>query len=96
MRKRPVTPSPNNERPCRPRFVLLRALFHEAGGLKMGADPKTSVTDPWGRVRGTRGLYVADASTFPTGGDRHPTLTILALAARTAHHIIESARRGEP
>jgi choline dehydrogenase-like flavoprotein len=72
-----------------------RALFHEAGGLAMGADPKTSVTDPWGRLRGVRGLYVADASIFPTGGDCFPTLTILALAARTAHQIIESARRGE-
>lgn len=72
-----------------------RALFHESGGLVMGRDPKTSVTDSFGQVRGVKGLYVADASTFPTSGDRHPTLTILALASRTAHHLIEAGRRRE-
>lgn len=73
-----------------------RALFHEAGGCAMGVDPETSVTDPACRVRGVSGLYVADASVFPTSGDRHPTLTILALAARTAQHIIDSRSRGDP
>jgi choline dehydrogenase-like flavoprotein len=71
-----------------------RALFHEAGGCRMGLDPRTSVTDPWGAVRGTRGLFVADASVMPTGGDRHPTLTILALAARTAARITRASRAG--
>lgn len=69
-----------------------RALFHEAGGCRMGRDPKTSVTDPMGRVRGAAGLYVADASVFPTGGDRHPTLTLLALAARTADSIVRASK----
>lgn len=72
-----------------------RALFHEAGGCAMGHDPSTTVTDPVSRVRGVRGLYVADASVFPTSGDRHPTLTILALAARTARHISESCSHSE-
>jgi choline dehydrogenase-like flavoprotein len=58
----------------------------------MGNDPNTSVTDAMGRVRGTDGLYVADTSVFPTGGDRHPTLTLLALAARTADSIVRVAR----
>ncbi len=73
---------------------LHRALFHEAGGARMGHDPKTTVTDAWGRVRETEGLYVADASVLPTGGDRHPTLTLLALAARTAEHIVRVSKAG--
>lgn len=71
-----------------------RALFHEAGGCGMGTDPKNSVTDAMGRVRGTRGLYISDTSIFPTGGDRHPTLTLLALAARIADGIVDAAKVG--
>ncbi len=71
-----------------------RALFHEAGGCAMGNNPKTSVTDAMGRVRGTQGLYVADASVLPTGGDRHPTLTLLALAARAADNIARASKAG--
>ncbi|MBH5333536.1 FAD-dependent oxidoreductase [Streptomyces pactum] len=39
--------------------------FHTAGTCRMGAD-ETSVVDPALRVRGTRGLRVADASVMPT------------------------------
>ncbi|HUZ29400.1 MAG TPA: GMC oxidoreductase [Solirubrobacteraceae bacterium] len=37
-------------------------------------------------------LYVADASVFPTSGDYNPTLTIQAMAWRTADRIIASGR----
>lgn len=49
-----------------------------------------SVVDERGEVRGMRGVYVADASVFPTAGSGNPSLTILALAARTAAAILRS------
>jgi choline dehydrogenase-like flavoprotein len=40
--------------------------FHPMSTARMGSDPDTSVCDPDGAVRGTPGLYIADASLLPT------------------------------
>jgi len=63
--------------------------YHEAGTLRMGDDPKTSVTNEFGQVHGISNLYVADASLFPCVGIANPMLTITALAYRVADHIAE-------
>jgi len=61
--------------------------YHEAGTLRMGADPETSVTNEFGQVHGISNLFVADASVFPCVGIANPMLTITALAYRVADHI---------
>lgn len=66
---------------------------HEAGTCAMAA--RGGVTDAWGAVRGLRGAWIADASVMPTPLDRHPTLTLLALALRTSDRVAEALRRGE-
>jgi choline dehydrogenase-like flavoprotein len=60
---------------------------HLMGGCRMGTDEKTSVTDAWGRVHGRPGLYVADASLFPSSVEVNPYLTIMALADRVAEAV---------
>ena len=40
-------------------------------------------------------LFVIDASVFPSASEKNPTHTIMALAARTAHHIANSLEKGE-
>jgi choline dehydrogenase-like flavoprotein len=65
----------------------LSAGQHQAGTCRMGSDPKTSVTDPWGRVWGHDNLFVSDGSLHPTNGGFNPVLTIMALAFRNAAHI---------
>ncbi len=55
---------------------------HVMGGMRMGDDPATSVTDGVGRYHGLENLYVADGSTFPTSGAHNPTLTIMATTLR--------------
>jgi len=50
----------------------------------MGTDPRSSVTDEWGRVHGHDTLYVIDASLHVTNGGFNPSLTIMALAFRCA------------
>jgi choline dehydrogenase-like flavoprotein len=64
---------------------------HLMGGCRMGADPETSVTDPWGKVHGTDWLYVADSSLFPRCSEINPYVTIMALADRVAEGISERA-----
>ena len=53
---------------------------HQMGTCRMGADPRTSVCDERGAVRGIAGLYVADASLFPASSGVNPMITIMGLA----------------
>ena len=39
-------------------------------------------------------LYVVDGSVFPSSSEKNPTLTIMALAARTADHISDRFQKG--
>ncbi|HTD32750.1 MAG TPA: GMC family oxidoreductase [Candidatus Elarobacter sp.] len=63
---------------------------HQMGTARMGA-PDAGAIDPEGRVYGVEGLYVADASVFPSASGVNPMLTIMALAHRTTRALI--ARR---
>lgn len=61
--------------------------YHHIGTTRMASDPRHGVTDGWGRVHGVSNLHIAGSSLFPTAGWANPTLTILALALRTADRI---------
>jgi choline dehydrogenase-like flavoprotein len=60
---------------------------HQMGSCRMGADPSRSVADPWGQLHDTQGVWIGDASAFPTASGVNPMLTIMALARRTAEAI---------
>lgn len=55
----------------------------------MGREPGRSVVGETGNVHGVRGLYVADASTFPTSSGVNPMITIMAIADHVARAIDE-------
>ena len=54
------------------------------GSARMGNDPKMSVADPWGELHDTPGVWIGDASAFPTASGTNPMITVMALARRTA------------
>jgi len=66
---------------------------HMMGGCRMGNDPKTSVTNSFGQTHDIPNLYICSASLFVTSGGGNPTDTVMALAARTADHLIEQMKR---
>ena len=68
---------------------------HLNGTARMGSDPRTSVVDADCRSWDIRNLFVCDGSVFPTVGGVNPSLTIQALACRTADRISALAARGE-
>lgn len=65
---------------------------HQMGTMRMGDEESTSVVNPDGRVWGTSNLYVADGSVFPTSGGYNPTLTIQAMAWRTADRLASALK----
>jgi choline dehydrogenase-like flavoprotein len=66
-----------------------RNTTHQCGTVVFGADPKTSVLDPWCRSHDVDNLFVVDASFFPSSAAVNPGLTIAAQALRVADHIKE-------
>jgi choline dehydrogenase-like flavoprotein len=55
----------------------------------MGFDRNDSVVDSFQRSHDHHNLYLVGSSTFPTGATANPTLTIAALALRTADRIAQ-------
>ncbi len=62
---------------------------HPQSTCAMGSDPSNSVVDAFGESHDVSGLFVADASVFPTSLGAPPQITTAALADRTARHILE-------
>jgi choline dehydrogenase-like flavoprotein len=67
-----------------------RNTTHQCGTLCFGADPATSVLDPYCRAHDIGNLFVVDASFFPSSAAVNPGLTIVAQALRVADHIKET------
>jgi cholesterol oxidase len=67
---------------------------HPLGGCAMGDDPATSVVDHRGQVWGHPGLYVVDGSVMPTALAVNPSLTIAAVAERSAHWMVHGREAG--
>jgi choline dehydrogenase-like flavoprotein len=65
--------------------------FHPMGTARIAADPRQGVCAPDGSVRGTRDLYVADASLFPTSVGVNPMMTIIAFAKQVSRGIAEGS-----
>jgi len=55
-----------------------------------------SVVDRWCRSWDVPNLFVCDGSVFVTSGAVNPSLTIQAIAARTARYIVARAGDGSP
>jgi choline dehydrogenase-like flavoprotein len=57
------------------------------GSTVMGNDPAASVVDRYQVHHAVRNLLVLGSGSFPTMAPANPTLTISALALRTADHV---------
>ncbi len=68
---------------------------HLMGGCRMGDAPDQSVVDQWCRSWDVPNLFICDGSVFVTSSGVNPSLTIQAIAARTADYIVAAARRRE-
>ena len=69
---------------------MMLASSHPQGTLQMGEDRHKSVVKLSGESHAVKGLFVSDASLFPTSIGVPPTLTIAALGKHVASQIVES------
>jgi choline dehydrogenase-like flavoprotein len=60
---------------------------HNLGTCRMSANRETGVTNAYGQSHDLANLFIADGSLFPSSSSANPTLTIVALAIRQAHHM---------
>lgn len=72
----------------------LGAVTHEAGGARMGDDPRTSVVDKWNRCHDVPNVLVVDAACFVTHPEKPITHSIMALSYRACDHLADEFRRG--
>ena len=61
---------------------------HQMGSCRMGSDPAEAVADGRGELHDVKGVWIGDASAFPTASGVNPMISIMALARRTAHAIL--------
>jgi choline dehydrogenase-like flavoprotein len=70
-----------------PRRRALGGSIHECGTARMSVDPREGVLDSYCRTHDVANLYVFGGNAFPSTGDKHPTLTMMALTARGCDHL---------
>jgi gluconate 2-dehydrogenase alpha chain len=63
---------------------------HAYGGTRMGDNPETNVVNRWGFSHEVPNLGLLGASVMGTSGARNPTLTVQALAWRTAEYLVRN------
>ncbi|KAL1967422.1 hypothetical protein VTN77DRAFT_3207 [Rasamsonia byssochlamydoides] len=69
------------------------ASAHQMGTCRMADSPKKGVVAPDGHVWGTRGLYVVDASVFPSASGVNPMVTNMAISDWTSRNIAKGLNR---
>lgn len=74
--------------------VSMGAAIHECGGARMGSDPQSSVLNEFNQAWDVPNLFVTDGSAYVTNGAVGPTLTIMAMTARTCKYIADQHFNG--
>jgi choline dehydrogenase-like flavoprotein len=75
-----------------PKRRPLGGSIHEVGTARMSESPKDGVLTSYCRTHDIPNLYVFGGNAFPSSGDKHPTLTMMALTARGCDQLIAATR----
>lgn len=68
-------------------------IIHEAGTVRMGSDPKTSVLNKYNQAHDCKNLFVMDGGPFVSQADKNITWTILALAMRASEYLVDEMKK---
>ncbi|MEM1116119.1 MAG: GMC family oxidoreductase [Bacteroidota bacterium] len=68
-------------------------IIHEAGCVRMGADPATAPLNGFCQAHDVDNVFVVDAATFTSMPHKNCTWTILAQSMRAAEYIVDQRRQ---
>ncbi len=68
-------------------------IIHEAGTVRMGNDPKTSVLNKWSQAHDVKNLFCVDGGAFVSQADKNITWTIMALSMRASEYIVDQLKK---
>ncbi len=68
--------------------------IHEVGTARMSADPKKGVLNGWAQSHDIKNLFITDGAAFASIACQNPTLTMMAITARTCDYIREQMKKG--
>ena len=85
IRKLFESPIPKDQMEC--------LTVHAMGTCRMGVERASSVVQPTGETWDVPGLFVADASLFPTPIGVNPQISIMAMSTRIGRLILNEERR---
>lgn len=88
----PGSPDTSPARAAAPPVDRIGTSIHEVGTARMSVNPKDGVLDSFCRTHDIPNLYVFGGNAFPSTGDKHPTLTMMALTARGCDRLLEDAK----
>jgi len=69
--------------------IPVAGCAHQAGTVRFGTDPATSVLNIDCRAHEVDNLYVVDTSFFPSISAVNPALTAMANAVRVGDHLLQ-------
>lgn len=68
--------------------------IHEMGGARMGRDPKTSILNKWNQVHACTNVFVTDGACMTSTSTQNPSLTYMAMSARSADYAVNELKKG--
>jgi choline dehydrogenase-like flavoprotein len=68
--------------------------IHEMGGVRMGADPKTSMLNKWNQMHAVKNVFVTDGACMTSTSTQNPSLTYMALTARAVDYAVKEMKKG--
>lgn len=73
--------------------TLRMISYHPQGTCRMGADAAKSVVNPYGETHDVKGLFITDASLFPTSIIVNPQVTVYTLSSYISDHIVKNKEK---
>jgi choline dehydrogenase-like flavoprotein len=67
---------------------------HLVGTARMGKDPKTSVLNSFNQSHDIPNLFITDGSCMPSVSYKSPSLTFMALTARSCDYAAKKMKKG--
>jgi choline dehydrogenase-like flavoprotein len=68
---------------------------HQMGTVRMGSTPKLGAVDPRGQSWEADGLFVADASLFPSASGVNPMVTNMGISEWVSRGLVKGLKAGE-